>query len=288
MAVGRMIARKAETKYRAWDLNTNGYIPGILNGNVGGTWHYLLPVIPPVYQGTGSHQRVGNSITPLKLKVTVEYFFHKNGTSDHIPASQTEVGIEPARIFKVKQYVVNNRRIRSCSGWIDTNNTIKSEEIAKLLDAGDGTTSYADSGMANVLDYPVYKESFTTQKGNGKTFLMCKNNGISGGTGAGGQPFTSAVPYKKCVFYPKLPKTFKYEDVGINQNPAGDHYPSNFNCLWGAVAGFIEPQNPLSVTNGPCLTYEQVMAQTTLVTPAYPYQPMIRYNCRLELWFKDE
>lgn len=291
MAVTRMINRKSETKYRAFDVVQNGYVSGTLNGLNGGTHHYLIPVIPPLYQGTGSHQRIGQTIMPKKLKVTVDYFFHRQGDSQTL-TDQTNASVTLPGIYKVRQFAVSSRRFKSAAAWVDATQQLKTDEQYKLLDVGDGTNSQADTGFVNNNDYPIDSSNFTSHKGNNKTFMMVKNAGFdfdSTATGStvinGATPYTSAIPFKRKVFFPKLPAKFTYDN---DNQQTGYSYPTNWNCLWGAVAQALVPNNPGSSTNSPCLTYEQRLGGMTLVTPAYFKTPIIRCNVRVELWYKDE
>lgn len=280
MAVTRLINRKSETKYRAATIQDNGYVLGNLGG--GDSWKYLFPVIPSLAQGDGSAQRVGNSISPLKLKVTVDYFFHRNGFTPLL--GQSDDSVKLPGTYRVRQFSLTSKSIRGCSAWVDSTAAQKTAQQGRMLEVGDGSTATPNSAELANLDFKISDENWTKHKGN-KTFLMGKQSGsqwtLTGDSIAPGQVYT-----KRVTFFVKCPKTFKYEDPD-NGGGAGQSYPTNFNSLMGVYAGLVAPSQNASIFNSPYTSYDGLMGATSSTSPSYPFQPIIRYTVRSELWYKD-
>jgi len=206
MAVNRLINRKAETKYRAQTIQDNGYVLGNIAG--GDSWKYLFPVIPSMSQGTGSAQRIGNSIAPIKLKVTVDYFFHRNGFEPL--ANQSDDSVNLPGTYRVRQFSVTSKSIRGCSAWVDSTSAQKIAQQGRLLEVGDGTVTAPNSVELANQDFKISDENWTKHKGN-KTFFMGKQSGTQWTLSS--EPIAPNQTYHKRVcFFVKCPKTFKYED----------------------------------------------------------------------------
>lgn len=134
------------------------------------------------------------------------------------------------------------------------------------------------------MDFKISEENFTKHKGN-KTFIMGKQNG--GQWTAGQQPIAPGQLYsKRIVFYVKCPKHFKYEDPDAGAS-AGQTYPTNFNSLMGVHAGCVAPSENASIFNAPFTSYDALCLPVSATAPSYPYNPIIRYTVRSELWYKD-
>ena len=262
-------------------------------GNItgGDSYRYLIPVIPSLGQGVGPNNRIGNSINPVKLKVTVDYYFHRNGTLEGGVANQTENAVVLAGLYKVRQFSVTSKSIRGCSAWVDSTSAQKIAQQGRLLEVGDSTVTAPNSVSYHNFDYPISDENWTKHKGN-RTFFMGKQAGVgwSGTSPTGTTPYAPFAPgmtaHKRVTFFVKLPKVFKYEDVDVG-GAAGQFYPTNFNSLWGVHAGVVAPSYPPQINTSPFTTYDGLQGAISATSPSYPYNPIIRHTIRAELWYKD-
>lgn len=78
----------------------------------------------------------------------------------------------------------------------------------------------------------------------------------------------------------KLPKVLTY-DESQGSNPAFGQKPTNASCLWGAHAGILTNRD----STNPSPSYGDILVQN--VTSGLPAHPILRYNLRVEMWFKD-
>lgn len=260
-AITRVLNAKTETKYTAMSI-TNGYILGNLIGDA--SWRRLLTVLPPVGQGVTAQSRVGNQITPIKLRVTVQYFFQGNGKQD----TQALGAVTASGLYEVRQFSVSPKGIKDANQYT---NAVAAALQPKLLEVGDGTTAspYTAEGI-NML-YKISDENWTVNKGN-KRFIMGKNNGLINQSAY--DPLTTARAQNTVHFSPKLPKKLTYDDNN-------SVYPTNFNPLWGAHAMMLT-----NYGTTPSTTYDGLI--NPILATGQPTNPVLRYNLRAELWFKDD
>lgn len=266
-AITKIVLGNQETKYVATTKVSQVAVPFYLGAQ--STYQQLINLLPRVNQSATTEQknftRIGDTIEPIKLRVHVQYTWHKDCSGS-------------AQLF-VKQFHVTNKSIKSNDLW--TLATAATEQ-AKMLENGDGTTSYPDGRAPSYPDFykPINKEVWTSHKGT-RYFQMAKNSGRvqQSITHAGfirGNPSLQDYPTSSnnqgCVshsFDVPCPKKLKYD-----QNTSG--YPSNFMPLFGSYFGITTNLDSDLEAYGPAFT------------PTYqPVNPPLLATVRVELWYKD-
>lgn len=277
--IQKVLNKNLETKYVALELNS-GYVYGNISGGfgtggntaAGNRMRNIIPTVPQTVGGAASvsaHTRVGNRISPVKMVTTIQYYFNGTGTIDQADLS----GVESAGLYEVRQVVATPKAFRSNNGFDQLSVTDESGFLAKLLEVGNGTTSSANSAYPMNLNYPISNENWTAHTGN-KKFIMGKNGGTFPKDGPNNYPLTNVRAVNTIRFTTKLPKVLIYDE-----NVASG-LPSNAMVMWGCYAGIVN--NP---TFGNSLNYDDLL-QTVGITGA-PAHPILRWNLRTELWFKD-
>lgn len=254
------MSKELETKYVAYTWSDR-YIPGSLPGD--NLTRRLFTVLPPLTVGPASNQRIGNSIHPVKLRVTAQYFFNGDG----VQGGQDINGVGKSGLYEVRQFCLTSKDIKANRAWTST---VATDRQPRMLEVGDGTTINPDSASAWNMTYKISDENFTPIKGC-KRFIMGKNAGVINGGSL--DPLTTARAQDTLHFSIKCPKTFHYEE------DVTDNYPTNFCPLFGAHAGLI--------TNSLSTTYDGLLGVIPGNTNSIPLHPIIRSNVRVELWFKD-
>lgn len=257
----RFLNGKTETKYVATEIK-DGYIVGNLIGDQ--PFRRLQTVLPAIAQGTTAQTRIGNSITPIKLKVTVQYYFSGNG----LEGSQTTNSVINSGLFEVRQFSVQPKIYKSAAAWTPA---VAAVEQTKLLEVGNGTTTVPYSATATNVLYPISDENFTTLKGN-KRIMLGKNHGMIQQSDS--FPITNIRSQDTLHWSVKCPKKLKYDENNV--------YPTNFNPLWGAYATLVTNYGPATAST----TYDGLL--NPLLGSGAPTNPIIRYNLRFEMWFKDD
>lgn len=262
-AVKSVLARATETKYVAFNMvnttTTNlGYVNGALTGDQPNA--RLFPVIPSIAQGTGTNQRIGNTITPTKFVVHVRYYF------DHTYA--------PAVLAHIRQFFVACKAIKDQSIWIAGAGAASLTQQQNLIDKGDGTNDFANFGTSpeNAMgaNNPIAHEAWTPLKGGCKTFRIGKQQGIIQGDNTSLlTPYAPGVPCELNVRWShKLPK-LKYEQGGF--------YPTNTCPLFGALA-YLQDS---------ALSYQSLTGVPNVPIGTVP-TPVLRFSLRSELHYKDD
>lgn len=219
---------------------------------------------------TSAHTRIGNRISPVKMITTVQYYFQYGG----LQGTQDLSGVNLNGCYEVRQVCVAPREIGSFSAYDSLSQTAKSNLQAKLLEVGDGTTVAANSQFPMNLNYPISNENFTALSGN-KKFIMEKNSGLFNNAPSS-YPFSGGARTQNTIrFRTKLPKVLIYDE---NNSQA---LPMNAIALWGCYAGILNNQR----SGAASATYDDIL-QTTVLT-GLPKHPILRWNLRTELWFKD-
>ena len=227
--------------------------------------------IPPLLQGTGAAQRIGNVIEPVKCKVTVQYYFVRNPQA----ATQDDASVQYSHLIQVRQMAFKPKGIKRWGDYINaTGNTDHGYKrlLPALLEKGDGTLTFADGTNPLNMTYPLTNELVTPIKGN-KKFLMAKN-GTTIGTGAEG-PLTTMRSQNTLSFSVKLPKKLKYSEVG----GAPDKFPDNACPIFGAIAGIVQ--------NASATSYDGLQKPYLPPLTSNPQHPILQLNYRIEMWFKD-
>ena len=253
-----------ETKYVATEF-TDNYVMGQLRGDVPN--RRLFAFLPEVVKGLNAHNRIGNSITPVKCRVTVQYYFQGTGTE----GSQDTQAAALAGLYEVRQLVVASKGVKNTDQWTSS---ISLDQQKALLENGFGTGVYPDSANPLNLEYPIANEQFTALKGC-KKFIMGKNMKlIQQGEGA---PLTTARAQNTLHFKVKLPKRLLFEETATVPHNS----PTNVCPLFGVYAGVLTNRGPATASP----SYEEIIAPTPTGTPTHP---ILRYNLRCELWYKDD
>lgn len=263
--------KNTETKYVAQIIQSTttpanmGYLREALSGTDANT--RLQPIIPQLSQGVGTNQRIGSVVTPIKMRVTVRYFYDYNFTN----SLKTHV----------RQYVVTNKMVKTAPLWETNSQTQQSS----MLEVGNGTNTYPDFGTtpdAQVhASRHINRATFTPLKGC-KDFVLQKQ---------GGQPLGAPVVLADYSYSPlfgqqeyvstflvKCPK-LKYEQF-LEAGQDNFRYPTNFCPLWGAVAW--------TSTDDQSKTYRNQEGDISGSGVGRPSVPVIRYTIFSELWFKDD
>jgi len=278
--IKRVLNKSLETKYIATELNS-GYVYGNIgetygaagNAAAGNYFFNILPRVPQSGSGgftdTSAHTRIGNRITPVKMVTTIQFYFQGNG----LQSGQDLSGVIQSGLYEVRSISATPKAFKSYNAWRDTGTNNRADVLGKLLEIGDGSTATANSANPNNLIYPISNENWN--KHHDKHFIMGKNSGQMNGWYANyNAPLTTARAQNTIRFRTKLPKVLIYDE-----NLASG-LPSNAIALWGCYAGIL--QNIYSV---PSTTYDQLL--DTNATSGMARHPILRWNLRTELWFKD-
>lgn len=192
--VARQINRHAETKYVAANpYNTSSGLLKATNFSAGITSNAeAYALIPPVTQGEGDHQRIGNIIKPTSL--TVKGFVSLLGNDTNSYCIDVDVFILQSKTFK-SQY---------SESQID---------IPSMLNRGDGSNTYYDGSFLNST-FPVNTSLFQVLKH--KKIRLTKpygnmNTAICGGSPEAVANYSSEKYSKNFSFKVPLPVSLKYD-----------------------------------------------------------------------------
>jgi len=270
--IRREIANAAETKYVRAVLQQDQPLLGYVSPSAANAKFQVL--LPELVQGTSNFTRLGNVVTPVKLRATYFYFFAAptDGSS--------RVNLPGA--YKIRQYITTSKSSKSQVSWTANQAT----ETVTYIDNGDGTYAIPQPGTSQSpgfvygyqqLAMPSNKDRFTDLPGC-KVLDLVKNCGNfaqapafpAAATNLGTDPYTgvAANASRVEVIDIKCPAKFTYTS-GIN-------YPDNFAPL-GAAAGSVLSEGANSYT-----------ALLGTVTGGVPANPIIKYTLTIELWYKDE
>lgn len=270
--IRREIANAAETKYVRAILQQDAPLLGYVSPSAANAKFQVL--LPELVQGTSNFTRLGNTVTPVKLRATYYYFFAApvDGSS--------RVNLPGA--YKVRQYITTSKSSKSQVSWTANATT----ETVKYIDNGDGTYAIPQPGTSGApgfsygymqLALPSNKDAFTDLPGC-KVLDLVKNCGNfaqapafpAAATNLGTDPYTGVATNASRieVIDIKCPAKLTFT--------SGNNYPDNFAPL-GAAAGSIlsEGANSYSALLG-------------TVTGGVPANPVIRYTLQVEMWYKDE
>jgi len=273
--IQKVLNKNLETKYRAIELN-DGYVYGNIEGSYGAggnpaAGNQLFNIIPTINQGNPTatvtaHGRVGNRINPIRMVTTIQYYFQGNG----LVSTQDLSGVALSGLYEVRQFVATPKSFKSSLAFDGLASTRQADVLGRLLEVGNGTSVPANSAYPMNLNYPISNENWSVHSGN-KKFIMGKNSGLM--NSGGYNPLTTARAVNTIRFTTKLPKVLIY-----NENE--DVLPTNAIALWGCYAGIL--QNHIY---GASVSYDQLLDTTSL--SGTPKHPILRWNLRSELWYKD-
>lgn len=288
--VRKVIKAESETKYVAENLVVDGYVIDNIQGQ--SSQRRLISLLPAISQGTARNNRIGNKIQPIKMTCTAQYYFHTDpytSPSDISgvtvgPPNQTNRSVIASGIYEVRQVCVQPKFSKSSQDWLLNNG---SDIHGKLLDSGTGTLVPANSADPQNLNYPIFKDEFTPTKGN-KKFMLAKNNGMV--FGSTDYPLADMRAQNTIHWSVKCPKVFHYDQASAGPTPLGpSFYPTNFNPLFGNYAGVLANSGATSLVTATSSTYGQLIGTATTAGAGQYYwtSPIVRYNLRVELWYKD-
>lgn len=282
--VEKVIKQEAETKYVAQTIVQDGYVLGDIQGQINQSRLQLL--FPQVGRGTGINSRIGNSIEPVKLRATVQYYFHTAPAGAGGPVNQTTTAVAASGLYEVRQVCVQPKFSKGYSDWLQNNTSLTH---GKLLNAGDGSSVPPNSADPMNLNYPIFTNAFTPIRGN-KKIMMGKNEGLVFGSTE--YPLAMIRAQDTQHFDIKCPKVIKYDQESGGPSPdsgANVTYPTNFLPLHGVYAGVLANSGATSLVTAPSKSYNDLIGTKTTAGPlGYSWTtPILRYNLRVELWFKD-
>ena len=270
-AIRSVINKTTETKYVSQIIQSVttpanfGYVREVLSGTDANT--RLRHILPNLSQGVGSNQRIGTVITPIKVRVTVRYFFDQPYTN--------------ADRINVRQYVVTNKMVKTSPLW-ETNSQIQQ---SSMVEVGNGTNTYPDFGASpnsflNASRH-INKATFTPLKGC-KDFVLQKQAGYVHGAQTSFadyaySPYFGAIEHTEAIRV-KCPK-LKYEQF-VEAGQDNYQQPTNFCPLWGAVAW--------NTCTEQSKTYRDQQGEISGSGVGKPAVPIIRYTIFSEMWFKDD
>jgi len=203
--VKALVAAPLETKYVSNPLKVNsvtvltdlsawtGFSPDIT-----GTGE-IYPCIPKTVQGTADHNRIGDRLNPVKIKVSL----------DIAPIGYADTDSFDRTVYI---YLLQSLSVKSLDNYTAI-------PITLLLDNGAGSSVKFD-GTPYTAQYPVNTKEFRVLKV--KQVRLTK--GIGQITGGDGDPVGIVTPsrsYAKVRMTVKAPKTIKYEGSSTK-------YPTNF------------------------------------------------------------
>lgn len=180
----QVVSRESEDKF------SGGIVENSVNHNAAITNSDAFPVLPPVFNGTGYNQRIGNTIRPkyLNYRVSVSLNEQADLTAPYI----------------VDVWVLTAKRVKTYNG-----SSLALLDFGKFLDGGDGGNyPYDGTTMKGLM--PVNKEFFTVMKH--KRFRLTTST-QENHLGTAHREFTMRI---------KCPKTLKYDEAITTG------YPENF------------------------------------------------------------
>lgn len=227
--VKKLALGKIETKYCSdSSLNLNNTTTG---NNIG--LNVFYPMIPAVEQGTGQHQRSGNTVSDALVRCQLQFW---------LPASAVNTCL-----WRVKIFVLESKRIKSVVNMYDATG-VATSATGPLLNAGNGTMVNWGASTVGVDNQQYEKMPVNTDDYivlHTKTFDLTKNVG----TQNGGLALNAALPGEPAAIVPQNPnlgkavkkvdfkikiKKLLYDNTSINT--IGGSYPSNHNIFFYVVS----------------------------------------------------
>lgn len=224
--VHRALKRNTETK-----IVTTSYTPTLFNSGISSIGD-LCTVLPPVSQGTGQNQRIGNNIKPIKLVIRGYVCYYTSSSS-----------LADARLIGARLMC-----------WQDkTNRSYGNSGITNYNLLNNGGTSLTFDGTVNRWLSPHNNDQFTFFADRRMKLLKPYGYSNVGAIASATNAMTSMDkslfhPFVITINYKKLPAWLKYDLVESST------YPTNFApylglgyCdLMGAAADTTSTQLQLS------------------------------------------
>lgn len=210
-AVKKIAGQTEETKYVAETLR-DGNLAINFNSTINGSsdWYRAIPLVA---NGTGSQQRVGDKLRPVKCKL----HFNLRFTPDD----------DLTRDIYATVYVLNSKANKFYAN--EGANPTNWVGLTEFLDAGDGTkTIYPGTWLGST--FPINKEMFSLVKK--KTVHLNKPSGGSDAAGVIGQfdgngkgMYSVGHLHSSFTVDITCPTLFRYQD-------SVDKIPNNFAPVW--------------------------------------------------------
>jgi len=274
-AVVRIVKGQLETKSRTYyggaliasvnegDISTRqryGQNPVIINNATATDIHRVIPFVS---QGLEGHQRLGNSIQPLKLKIDCQVQLN--------PDLYTEGTGYQTNIVCVA-YLLQNRACKTYQTLFNPTtgsiNPAVQNDFSQLLDAGNGGTINFDGTFFNAC-LPVAKQFYTLIK---KHVFTLRQDGVTTNSEAG-------LPVGSVVNANAAPMAHRWSwNLDERHLPAHYTYP---DVKDGNVTATF-PDNPTNSSLFWCMGYYDQAGNTLDSTRIYVSQEYVS-----TLWFKD-
>lgn len=195
--------RKVETKYTSNPLTGYQYLTDLkdwtgFNAKINGTGE-IYSLLPPVLQNKGSSTRIGDEITPTKLRVKMAFGF---------PYDQ------PSSDVIVHVYFMTCKSVKAANNYT-------SIPITTMLDNGQGTNTNFDGSLYN-SQLPVNTDAFSVL--SHKQFRLSKIDGLNNTYIQAGSNKT-AITSENPASYKTLTKDFKLPTLKYQND--SDIYPQN-------------------------------------------------------------
>lgn len=263
-ALVKFIGRNEETKYFASQLATQQLLDAAIHSP--GT--DILPLSPPIPQGTAEWQRTGRKVSPTKCRVDVSCTFQQTDLGTESP----DITASQANAIYVVMYIVRSKNYHN---WLEYNGAT-TPEYNFLLDNGQGAavpfgqqvtpTSGPTFWATNTtfLQYPIETSHYTLVRK--KVVKLIRNQGFVRSAVSGEAPNLSQSYWRGSFSY-KLPKLL-YDDT--ERGPTGA-YPTNSNLM--IMFGYAFADNLWSQDQVPGTS------QASL--------PLLNISVRNHVWYKD-
>lgn len=214
--VKREINRNAETKYVAQQpFNTTSGLLNVTNFTAGITSNAeCYALIPPVIQGDGDHNRIGNTIKPVSL--------HVKGFVSITNANLSSVYID-------------------VDIWCLTSKTLKSQfqegslDMNSLLNVGNGLNASYDGSFYNSI-MPINTSLFTVLKHKRIRLMKAYGNGNTAICGGTDETAVYSQEKMSALFNFKIPMPAKLKYDLDAQTVPSNYYPF-------MVIGYNSPSN---------------------------------------------
>jgi len=215
-AVTRIIRKGTETKYVAeqiLDVWSAPSIPAVYTNfnsaiNTSADWYRCLPLLT---QGENSHQRIGNQVSPLSVKVHLNFRFSPTAQDSN------------SRDIYVVVYAGKPKQIGAYSG--PSVNSVWPTNFKDYLDNGDGTETFFGGNWTDAVK-KIATDNFTLKAK--RLIHLYKPSGVQN-TNSGLTSVTSAPAIYNAsttITFKKM-KNLKYENGSAT-------IPTNFAHCWAA------------------------------------------------------
>lgn len=221
----KVVADALEDKYVTATYLPSGF-PGYFNASISGN-NEIYFCLPNVSQGTGSNQRIGDTIRPKRLRV--DFVLTANGSYNS------------SQLNQVRLFVLQDKAIRDIQKLRDTivPPNIGTPISKELLDVGGSVSGW--SGVPNDIMKRVNRQRYTVYKDKAFELIAGTGQTPQPGNGYNGtQTFVSPQQCWRCSVVIPTPAVLKYSN-------ALDDFPTNFAPFF--CVGYTQPDGNASPDN---------------------------------------